>query len=115
MERLKEQQITDENVGFLTSEDLKDLGFPIGPSRQLFALINKLKKQSKNGKLSVPADVVSPPRVVNSYNRPSYATENPVAVVQPTRRPWNEEEAIFSELRNSKPKPIRARGFSDDI
>jgi len=54
LDKLKEQQINENNIEFLTAEDLKNIGLPIGPSRQLYALILKLKKTSKNGQLQIP-------------------------------------------------------------
>jgi len=43
LQKLKDQQINEANIEYLTAEDLKNIGLPIGPSRQLYALILKLK------------------------------------------------------------------------
>ncbi|CDW79269.1 UNKNOWN [Stylonychia lemnae] len=51
LEKLKEQQINDTNIEYLSFEDFKQMGLPIGPSRQLDALLKKSK---------VPPQVLSP-------------------------------------------------------
>lgn len=49
--KLKDQQINESNIGYLSYDDLKNLGLPLGPARQLYGLIQKIKRQTKDGSL----------------------------------------------------------------
>lgn len=51
LKKLKDQQINESNIGYLSYDDLKNLGLPLGPARQLYGLISKLKRQSKDGSI----------------------------------------------------------------
>jgi len=48
-EKLKQEKITEDNIEYLGFEDFKNLGIPIGPARQLYETIRKLKKGGKGG------------------------------------------------------------------
>jgi hypothetical protein len=39
LKKLKDQQINEGNIGYLSYDDLKNLGLPLGPARQLYGLI----------------------------------------------------------------------------
>ena len=59
LQKLKDQQINESNIEFCSAEDFTKIGLPIGPSRQLNALIMKLKHNKRNGQLCVPSETDS--------------------------------------------------------
>jgi len=78
----------------LTAEDLKNIGLPIGPSRQLYALILRLKQSKRNGKLQIPQD--------SDDSRKKQGRAGPKAGNAPSKE---EEESIFQELREAAGRP----------